>query len=223
MPDFQKFASGQEHGTHWMPTETDVSIRPGWYYHPEQDDQVKSISKLVDIYYNSVGLNSSLLLNLPVDTRGLVNENEVANLNALAAFLKKTFSKNYVKEQRLKTSSTAMNFSESALIDNDLETYWVSKFSDKKPTITLYLEAPKSVNTFMIQEYLPMGQRIKSFTLEVLEKGVWKQAYKGTTIGNKRLVRFPTQVVEGIRFTVTDTKAQVVLSNMGLFRAPELN
>ena len=223
MPDFQKFASGQEQGTHWIPTETDVSIRPGWYYHPEQDDQVKSLSKLVDIYYNSIGLNSSLLLNLPVDTRGLVHENEVANLNALAAFLKKTFSKNYVEEQRLKTSSTAVNFSESALIDKDLETYWVSKFSDKKPTITLYLEAPKSVNTFMIQEYLPMGQRIKSFTLEVLEKGVWKQAYKGTTIGNKRLVRFPTQVVEGIRFTVTDAKAQVVLSNMGLFKAPELN
>ena len=58
MPDFQRFASGQENGTHWVPTETDVSIRPGWYYHPEQDDQVKSLSKLVDIYYNSVGLNS---------------------------------------------------------------------------------------------------------------------------------------------------------------------
>jgi alpha-L-fucosidase len=61
-----------------FPTETDVSIRPGWYYHPEQDDQVKSLSKLVDIYYNSVGLNSSLLLNLPVDTRGLVHENDEA-------------------------------------------------------------------------------------------------------------------------------------------------
>ena len=110
MPDFQRFASGQENGTHWVPTETDVSIRPGWYYHPEQDDQVKSLSKLVDIYYNSVGLNSSLLLNLPVDTRGLVHENEVASLNAMATFLKETFSKNYLLNQKVTTSSEVNGF-----------------------------------------------------------------------------------------------------------------
>ncbi|MDA7777804.1 alpha-L-fucosidase [Flavobacteriaceae bacterium] len=222
MPDFQRFASGQENGTHWVPAETDVSIRPGWYYHPEQDNQVKSLSKLVDIYYNSVGLNSSLLLNLPVDTRGLVHENEVANLNALADYLKTTFSKNYSKEQKIQTSSTAKGYDEIALIDEDKNTYWVSKMSDPKPTIELQLENPEEANTFMIQEYLPMGQRIKSFYFEVLSEGSWKKVYEGTTIGNKRLIRFDTQTIEGVRFTITDTKAQVVLSNMGLFRAPDL-
>ena len=222
MPDFQRFASGQENGTHWVPTETDVSIRPGWYYHPEQDNQVKSLPKLVDIYYNSVGLNSSLLLNLPVDTRGLVHENEVANLNALADYLKTTFSKNYSKEQKIQTSSTAKGYDEIALIDEDKNTYWVSKMSDPKPTIELQLENPEEANTFMIQEYLPMGQRIKSFYFEVLSEGSWKKVYEGTTIGNKRLIRFDTQTIEGVRFTITDTKAQVVLSNMGLFRAPDL-
>ncbi|MEO2100448.1 MAG: alpha-L-fucosidase [Flavobacteriaceae bacterium] len=223
MPDFQRFAAGQENGTHWVPTETDVSIRPGWYYHPEQDEQVKSLSKLVDIYYNSVGLNSSLLLNLPVDTRGLVHENEVANLNALAAFLKKAFNVNLAQGQKLKTSSKTKGYQAESLIDKDLKSYWVSQSNDLKPTIELLLETPVKANTFMIQEYLPMGQRIKSFTLEILRERSWVKVYEGTTIGNKRLVRFDTQTINGIRFTVNETKAQVVLSNLGLFKAPELN
>ncbi len=222
MPDFQRFAAGQEQGTHWVPTETDVSIRPGWYYHPEQDNQVKSLSKLVDIYYNSVGLNSSLLLNLPVDTRGLVHENEVKNLNELAAYIKATFTKNLALSQPIRTSSTADGYAEGYLIDNNPDTFWVATADDEKPSITLLLNTAQEANTFMIQEYLPMGQRIKSFTFEVLVDGVWEKVYEGSTIGNKRLIRFETQVLDGVRFTVTDSKAQAVFSNMGLFKAPEL-
>ena len=222
MPDFQRFAAGQEQGTHWVPTETDVSIRPGWYYHPEQDNQVKSLSKLVDIYYNSVGLNSSLLLNLPVDTRGLVHENEVKNLNELAAYIKATFTKNLALSQPIRTSSTAEGYAEGYLIDNNQDTFWVATADDEKPSITLLLNTAQEANTFMIQEYLPLGQRIKSFTFEVLVNGVWEKVYEGSTIGNKRLIRFETQALDGVRFTVTDSKAQAVFSNMGLFKAPEL-
>ena len=223
MPDFQRFASGQENGTHWVPTETDVSIRPGWYYHPEQDDQVKSLSKLVDIYYNSVGLNSSLLLNLPVDNRGLIHENEVKNLKALADYLNTTFSYNYSKGQKVKTSSTLKGYDNSALIDDDKKTYWASDINDQNPTIEIHLDNPVRVNTFMIQEYLPMGQRIKSFYFEVFSGGNWGKIYEGSTIGNKRLIRFQTQTIERVRFTVNDKKAQIVISNIGLFRAKDLD
>ena len=223
MPDFQRFASGQENGTHWVPTETDVSIRPGWYYHPEQDDQVKSLSKLVDIYYNSVGLNSSLLLNLPVDNRGLIHENEVKNLKALADYLNTTFSYNYSKGQKVKTSSTFKGYENKALIDDDKKTYWASGVNDQNPTIEIHLDNPALVNTFMIQEYLPMGQRVKSFYFEVFSDGNWEKVYEGSTIGNKRLIRFKTQTIERARFTVTDKKAQIVISNIGLFRAKDLD
>ena len=223
MPDFQRFASGQENGTHWVPTETDVSIRPGWYYHPEQDDQVKSLSKLVDIYYNSVGLNSSLLLNLPVDNRGLIHENEVKNLKALADYLNTTFSYNYSKGQKVKTSSTFKGYDNKALIDDDKKTYWVSDVNDKNPKIEIHLDNPVSVNTFMIQEYLSMGQRIKSFYFEVFSDGNWEKIYEGSTIGNKRLIRFETQNIEKARFTVNDKKAQIVISNIGLFKAKDLD
>ena len=223
MPDFQRFASGQENGTHWVPTETDVSIRPGWYYHPEQDDQVKSLSKLVDIYYNSVGLNSSLLLNLPVDNRGLIHENEVKNLKALADYLNTTFSYNYSKGQKVKTSSTFKSYDNIALIDEDKKTYWASEVNDENPTIEILLDNPVLVNTFMIQEYLSMGQRIKSFYFEVFSDGNWEKIYEGSTIGNKRLIRFETQNIEKARFTVNDKKAQIVISNVGLFKAKDLD
>jgi alpha-L-fucosidase len=75
----------------------------------------------------------------------------------------------------------------------------------------------------MVQEYLPMGQRIKSFVLEILKEGNWTKVYEGSTIGNKRLVRFKTQTIEGVRFTVNESKAQLVVSNLGLFKAPELS
>lgn len=222
MPDFQRFAAGQEKGTHWIPTETDVSIRPGWYYHPEQDDQVKSLEKLVDIYYNSVGLNSSLLLNLPVDTRGLVHENDEASLRALAEFLDKTFKENFFLGQHIKASTSEKGYSESSIVDQDLTTYWASQSTDRTPTVEFHLETAVEANTFMIQEYIPLGQRIKSFAVEILSSGKWKMVHQGSTVGNKRLVRFETQTVEAVRFKVNDSRAQVVLSNAGLFKAPEL-
>ena len=185
-------------------------------------NQVKSLSKLVDIYYNSVGLNSSLLLNLPVDTRGIVHENEVKNLNELAAYIKATFTKNLALSQPIRTSSTAEGYAGGYLIDNNPDTFWVATADDEKPSITLLLNTAQEANTFMIQEYLPLGQRIKSFTFEVLVNGVWEKVYEGSTIGNKRLIRFETQALDGVRFTVTDSKAQAVFSNMGLFKAPEL-
>ena len=91
-PDYKDLQSGHEDGTHWVPAEVDVSIRPGWYYHPYEDHKVKSISHLVDIYYNSIGRNSNLLLNFPVDTRGLIHPNDSARLMQLASVIKNDFA-----------------------------------------------------------------------------------------------------------------------------------
>jgi alpha-L-fucosidase len=170
-----------------------------------------------------VGLNSSLLLNLPVDNRGLIHENEVKNLKALADYLNTTFSYNYFKGQKVKTSSTFKGYDNKALIDDDKKTYWVSGVNDQNPTIEIHLDNPVLVNTFMIQEYLPMGQRVKSFYFEVFTGGNWEKVYEGSTIGNKRLILFKTQTIERARFTVNDKKAQIVISNIGLFRAKDLD
>ena len=106
MPEYaEKYSSGQMNGTHWVPAEVDVSIRPGWYYHPEQDDKVKSLKKLMDIYYESVGRNGSLLLNFPVDKRGLIHENDIRQLQAMAKQIKVDFAHNLAQESKASTSS----------------------------------------------------------------------------------------------------------------------
>jgi alpha-L-fucosidase len=223
MPDFQRFAQGQENGTHWIPTETDVSIRPGWYYHPEQDDQVKSLSKLVDIYFNSLGLNSSLLLNLPVDTRGLIHENDEAQLKKLAAYLKQMHEVDYVKTAKISSSAQRNGYPAVLMTDDSQETYWASPKKQKGAVIELKWDQPQNVNTFMIQEYLPLGQRIKAFKFEIQVKGKWESIHVGITVGNKRLIRFPTQEVEAMRFHILDAKAAPVISNLGVYLAPEIS
>jgi len=223
MPDYDRFSKGQENGTHWVPTETDVSIRPGWYYHPEQDDQVKSLEKLVDIYFNSVGKNSALLLNIPLDTRGLVHENDEEQLMKLAAFLKTMYQKNWAKEGVLSASITRKGYSADYMNDSQKETYWAAPEGEIKAQIELNWSCTLEVNTFMIQEYIPLGQRIKSYRFEVETEDGWETVEDGATIGNKRLIRFETKFVKAIRFTITDAKGSPVISNLGVYFAPNIS
>ena len=220
MHDFQKFAPGQENGTHWIPTETDVSIRPGWYYHPEEDNQVKSLEKLVDIYFNSVGLNSSLLLNLPVDDRGLIHENETKQLALLADYIQKMKASDKVGSAKITTSSTRNGSTPEALIEGVSTSFWAAEDDDEQPQLTLMWETPQQANTFVIQEHLPLGQRIKSFELELLTEQGWSKVYSGSTVGNKRMIPFESAPILGARFTITSTKATPVISNLAVYNAP---
>jgi len=222
MPDFHRFASGQQNGTHWIPTETDVSIRPGWYYHPEEDDQVKSLDKLVDIYYNSIGLNSSLLLNIPVDNRGLIHENDAEKLLQLGAYVEATFAENILANAHVSSEQSRSGLSASAILDGDIETYWAAKDQADPVSLTVKLKNPEQANVFEVREFLPYGQRIKGFELEVLVDGIWKKVKEGTTVGNKRLIRFETATIEALRFTITEAKAAPVITEMGLYLEAEI-
>jgi alpha-L-fucosidase len=222
MPGFDKYAKGHENGTHWVATESDVSIRPGWYYHPEQDDKVKSLFDLVDIYFNSVGRNSSFLLNLPVDTRGLIHENDEAQLMKLAEYLKTMYQKNFATAATIKASKSRFGYSASLIYDGIKNTYWTTPIGVTIAQIELEWNTLQEVNTFMIQEYIPLGQRIKKYSLEIKTNGEWKHIEKGATIGNKRLIRFETTLISALRFSIEDSKASPVISNIGVYKAPKL-
>jgi len=222
MIDYNRFSAGQEFGTHWIPTETDVSIRPGWYYHPDQDSKVKSLAKLVDIYFNSVGLNSSLLLNIPVDKRGLIHENDSLKLHELAEFLKSTFSNNLALEGNIITSSNNFKNLKKQINDNDTNTYWYSKSDDEKCQIEISFDKPINANILKISEHIALGQRIKKFHFEIKSKNQWKSIKTGTTIGNKRLIRFSTNDINAIRITILETKDIPVISEIGLYKSPIL-
>lgn len=182
----------------WYPSEVDVSIRPGWFYHAEQDSQVKSLSHLADIYFQSVGYNSVLLLNIPPDLRGRINECDVQRLKEFSGYLKKTFARNYV-------------------LKGDEAWHGISG-------ITRQYDVQKGalVNTFMIQEDISKGQRIESFRVEAYKDGSWIHLAEGTTVGSKRLVRFSDTRPERIRVTIRSARGMANVAAVGLFYAEPL-
>ena len=218
MPDYYKFSSGQENGSHFIPTETDVSIRPGWYYHPEEDDKVKSLEKLIDIYFNSVGLNSSLLLNIPVDNRGLIHENDTKRLYELNNYIRNTFSNNFLMESKMYFNDTSHPINK--LIDNKIST--MCPFKTKlNNVIEISLNENKIVDIFKISENINLGQRIKKFRLEALVNDTWVTIEEGTTIGSKRLIKFDPIEIKKLKFTIIDSKDIPIISEIGIYKSYE--
>ena len=189
-------AKAQE--AYWYPSEVDVSIRPGWFYHAEQDEQVRSLANLVNIYYRSVGCNSVLLLNIPPDRRGLIHEVDVQRIKELSDYIGKTFATNYV--------------------ENGAQ-MWKAEVGQSKE----YNVKPGAmVNTFLIQEDIAQGQRVEDFLVEVYSNGAWQYATEGTTVGYKRLLRFSDCQPEKIRVTLRGARAIANISNVGLYYAEPL-
>lgn len=223
--DVKYLQQGQIDGTHWLPAEVDVSIRPGWYYHPSEDHKVKTLPQLLDIYYNSIGRNASFLLNLPVDKRGLVNENDVRQLKKLSEAINADFSDNLADGKDVEASNTRGNskkYNPENVVDNNPETYWATDVDVIASSITIDFKEPTEFNRFLAQEYIPLGQRVKEFTLEALVDDDWKQIDAQTTIGNKRILRFPNVVASKIRLNIKDAKACPVISNIEVYKAPKV-
>lgn len=182
----------------WYPSEVDVSIRPGWFYHTDQDNQVKSLAHLADIYFQSVGYNSVLLLNIPPDKNGLIHETDARRLEELATYLRHTFDDNYLKKGNARWMARSGDFKE---------------FQVKKNAL---------VNTLLIQEDIAKGQRIERFLLEGCVEGNWQKLAEGTTVGYKRLVRFAACQPDSIRLTVLSARDEARVLRMGLYYARQL-
>ncbi|MBT4959952.1 MAG: alpha-L-fucosidase [Flavobacteriaceae bacterium] len=218
MPDYNRFSKGQKNGTHWIPTETDVSIRPGWYYHPEQDNQVKTLTKLREIYYSSIGKNSSLLLNIPVDKRGIIHENDAKELIKLKNQIDKDFKTNLILNKKSKSNQFFIIKNNSNNInDGDNKTYWSPNKNPSNWSVNFTLDNKIKFNTVLIRENIPLGQRVVSFKIEINDKGKWKKIKEGSTIGNKRILTFPHIETNNIRLTVLESKATPQISEFEIY------
>lgn len=198
----------------WYPAEIDVSIRPGWFYHPAEDGQVKTADKLMDIYFSSVGRNGVLLLNIPPDTRGLINDADIRNLNEWARTRKETFAANLLAGAKI----TSNGKHASAILDNNVFTHWTTKGKDTTAIIELQLAKRQSADVLLLQENLQVGQRIEKFLIEYNEDGEWKKLTEGTTVGYKRLLRFPETAISAIRIKILSSRLNPTLSEVGLYK-----
>jgi alpha-L-fucosidase len=214
---------GHADGNQWVPAECDVSIRPGWFYHPEEDDRVKSPDQLVDLYYRSVGHNATLLLNFPVDRRGLIHPVDSANAVRFHEMIQQQLKTNLVAGMTPKVSNKrGGDFVASALTDDNFDTYWATEDGVTTADIEFSFDTPTRMNRMMLQEYIPLGQRVKAFVVEYLDKDTWlpvKLNEETTTIGYKRLLRFETVETKGIRIRITDARGPLCLSNVGVYDA----
>ena len=214
---------GHADGNQWVPAECDVSIRPGWFYHPEEDDRVKSPDQLVDLYYRSVGHNATLLLNFPVDRRGLIHPVDSANAVRFHEMIQQQLKTNLVAGMIPKVSNErGGDFVASALTDDNFDTYWATEDGVTTADIEFSFDTPTRMNRMMLQEYIPLGQRVKAFVVEYLDKDTWlpvKLNEETTTIGYKRLLRFETVETKGIRIRITDARGPLCLSNVGVYDA----
>jgi Alpha-L-fucosidase len=214
---------GVENGDSWVPGEVNTSIRPGWFYHTYEDNRVKTLPQLLNIYYSSEGRNATLLLNFPIDTRGLIHENDAKASRDLAAAVKETFAVNLAEKAKVTASNTRGNskeFGAEKTIDGNKNTYWATDDGMTNASLTIDFPKPTTFNRFLVQEYILLGQRVKAFTVEAFVNGTWKEVAKATTIGYKRILRFQGVKATQVRFTITDSKSCPLISNLGIYNAP---
>ncbi|MEZ0130659.1 discoidin domain-containing protein, partial [Flavobacterium sp. LBUM151] len=220
---YTEFMSGHEDGEKWVPGEADVSIRPGWFYHSVEDDKVRPLDEMVDIYYESIGRNATLLLNLPVDRRGLIHENDEAKLKELVATIKADFKTELLAGSKITADNIRGNsneFGAQNVTDGNKNTYWATADNVKKASITFEFDKPTAIDRVLLQEYIKLGQRVKAFTVEAKVNGEWKTVATETTIGYKRILRIDRVITSSLRINITDSKASIVISNIQAFNAP---
>ena len=230
---FEMLHYGVENGNCWCPGETNTSIRPGWFYHKTEDAHVKSLSKLMDTYYKSVGRNSVLLLNFPIRPDGRISPIDSVRGLAFNKMINDVFADNLARNAEIEAENIRGNskkFAPQNVLDNNSETYWATDDSVLSSSLTIDFRQPTAFNRFVAEEYIRLGQRVKKFRLEALVDGQWQDLKDClvedsdglTTIGHRRIICFPTVTAQKLRFTVLDSKACPLISRVGIYNAPEL-
>ncbi len=215
--------SGERDGADWVPGESCVSIRPGWFYHADQDDKVKSAADLLKIYYETVGRGCNLILNLPPDRRGRIHDNDAKALAEWRRVLDATFASDLARGATATADHTRgedARFAPGNVVDGDGKTYWATDDAVKTAELVLDLGKPATFNVVRVREYLPLGQRVDGFAVDAWQDGKWTEIAAATSIGNQRLLRTPAITTTKVRLRITKAAACPAISEVGLFRSP---
>ena len=238
-PSQDTLNAGNYNGACWIPAETDVSIRPGWFW--RESEHPKSVQELLKIYYNSVGRNSLLLLNVPPDNRGLIPAEDSLRLVEFRAALDSIFAHDLMKDAQyscvvsnyrstgfhrsyrecynsVRSGIGPIEYNASRLIDDDYDTYWATDDTVTTAWVELKFDDPQTFNRVLLQEYIPLGQRVEKFHIEVKDdNGQWRTIAKESTIGYKRIVLTETVTTKKVRIVIDQSRACIVLNRIGLF------
>jgi alpha-L-fucosidase len=202
----------------WYPAEVNEPILYGWFWHPRK--YVRTAADLIEIYYNSVGRNGNMLLNLSPDTRGLIPDNQLAHLRLMSRVIGQTFENNLATDGRLVADSSSESHAPARALDGDLDTWWEAASGARTAVLTLTLPEPRTFDVVSLQEAVDLrSQRIEHFFVDVWERNGWKQVDEQTTVGHKRLLRWSTPVTtDRVRIRIASARLEPALAEIGLFK-----
>lgn len=225
-PESRQYQWGNENGADWLPGEVDVSIRPGWFYHAREDHQVRSLSNLVNIYYESVGRNANLLLNFPVSLRGTIHPTDSSRIVEWWRAIQDELKTDLLKDAGVEASNArGGDFKAKQATDGNWDSYWATDEGVVKADITFSFDKPQQVNRVLLQEYIPLGQRVKAFSIDYYADGKWNPIpTKDTmsTVGYKRIIRFTNVTAEKLRVNFLDARGPLTINNIAAYCAPAL-
>lgn len=226
-PGYAKYwelQQGHPDGDKWIPAECNVSIRPGWFYHEQEDERVKTVDQLVDLYYRSVGHNGTFLINFPVDRRGLIHPTDSARAVDYHHTIRQELRGNLLRKARIIANDTRGDeYDVEQLIDGDFYTYWSTPDGVTTGSLNVRFDAPQKINRLLLQEFVPLGQRVERFVVEYLDGKEWLPVNVGeetTTIGYKRLLRFNTLETTALRVRFLQARGPLCISTFAAFYAP---
>jgi alpha-L-fucosidase len=230
--NYEEGEQGHRDGRYWLPAEVDVSIRPGWFWHQEENPKVRSPQNLMDIYLASVGLGQSLNLNIPPNRRGLLDDNDVASLKAFGEHLRQTYAVNLAQGATMKASEVRgddlANYGPQKLLDSDPWSAWIANdhWTSHAASVELALAGEKTFNLIRLREDVRLGQRVEGVAVDVWDAaarngaGDWKELAKAESVGACRLWRVPKTTTTKVRLRVTKSPVAPALSDFGLFLEP---
>ena len=211
---------GDSSGTLFSIGEADVSLRPGWFYHEDQDP--KSLEELVEIYFHSVGRGTPLLLNIPPNQDGLFDEKDIRRLYEFAAYRDTLYREDLALGGKVSGPALSPDYACYHLTDGLEASSWASD-AELPIQLELDLGSPKTFDVIELREDLKMGQRIAAFRVQVELDGVWQEFGSGYTVGYKRLLRGSVVEAQKIRVTITEAQALPLLTKISLYKTPTLS
>ena len=213
--NIEVLAHGQEDGERWAPAEADVSIRPGWFYHDYE--KPKTPEKLFDIYLTSVGRGGTLLLNLAPDRRGRVPEQDIESLMAWRKMVDDTFANDLAAAAKVSASSSrGCGYGAKSVVGQN-DKYWATEDGVTTGDITLEWNEPQDIKYVTIQEHIALGQRVRSFEIDVMRGGEWQNVAKATTIGYKRIIPIEGNGIEAVKVRFTDSRAELAIARVAAY------
>ena len=197
----------------WYPAEVNTSIRPGWFWHKSENDKVRPLDELINIYYNSVGANSTFLLNIPPTNEGLFHKNDVKRLAEIGEYLSKAFAENIISQAYVSYNGSDIK---SKILADSYDDFFIA--DTVTAVITVKWDASESIGNIILKENITKSQRVEHFEIEALINGSFKKIYENTVIGYKRIIRLDKIKTDCLRINITDSRTEPTISFIGIYK-----